>query len=106
MARAASLEMSSVISRARRVDGTTAMALSLGPLLAPHRKHGRLSLRVERLPQQARFSAGNRNNDGSWSLATDELDNLSYQLPEDFDQAHTLAIRIISLTGGNTLAVI
>ena len=58
MARAVNLEMSGVISRARRADGLKAITLNLGPLLAPHRKHGRLSLRIERLPQQARFSAG------------------------------------------------
>ena len=77
MARAASLEASGVIARARRVDGMKVISLNLGPLLSPHRRHGRLSLRVERLPQQARFSHGSRNNDGSWSLATDELDDLS-----------------------------
>lgn len=92
--------MRSTITRAGQ-----GMQLNLAPLIAPHRKHGRISIRVERLPQQARFSRGNRNSNGSWSLASDELDDLFYSVP-DGTPDHTLAIRIVNLTGGNTLAVI
>jgi hypothetical protein len=81
--------------------------LKLGPLLAPYRKHGRLSLRIERMPQLARLSAGRNNGNGSWSLGGDELDELSYMVPESAG-AHSLAIRVISVdrAAGNTLAVL
>ena len=116
MARAAHLDMSSTIARANRTDDATrdagslapprSIPLDLAPLLAPHKKHGRLSLRIERLPQKSRLSAGSRNNDGSWSLATDELEDLIYQLAPGFDAEHSLGIRIVSLAHGSTLAVL
>ncbi len=114
MARAAHLDMSSTIARAHDAqrDGAGSLAaprcipLNIAPLLAPHKKHGRLSLRIERLPQKSRLSRGSRNNDGSWSLATDELEDLTYQLPPGLDADHSLGIRIISLAHGNTLAVL
>jgi hypothetical protein len=83
-----------------------AIPLALTPLLSPHRKHGRLCLRVEKLPQLARLSAGRNNGDSSWSLAIDELEDLAYLPPEGMEEAHTLAIRIISLEGGSTLEVV
>jgi hypothetical protein len=55
-------------------EGPGAVALELAPLIAPYRKHGRLSLRVERLPPRARLSHGHDNGDRSWSLRPDELD--------------------------------
>ena len=71
--------------------------LELAPLLKPYRKHGKLSLRVERVQQLARLSRGRNNGDGSWSLGTDELDDLEYLFPEGSDATHTLAIRIIGV---------
>jgi hypothetical protein len=83
-----------------------AIPLDLAPLLAPHKKHGRVSIRVERLPQQARLSRGTRNSDGSWSLTRDELEDLQLLVPEGSGAAHKLSVRIISLAGGNTLALV
>lgn len=100
MARAAQVDMRSTITRAGQ-----SIPIALAPLVAPYRKHGRISVRVERLPQNARFSHGNRNSNGSWSLASDELDNLTYQVAEGTTE-HTLAVRIINLSGGETLAVL
>jgi hypothetical protein len=80
--------------------------LDLAPLLAPYKRQGRLSLRVERLPQLARLSAGHKNGDGSWSLNTDELEDLKYFVPEGAEGEHALAIRIVSLAGGQTLALV
>ena len=80
--------------------------LDLAPLVTPYKKHGRLSLRVERMPQQARLSKGTRNSDGSWSLTRDDLEDLEFSIPADAAATHKLAVRIISLVGGNTLAVI
>lgn len=113
MARAAQID-SSTVGRTRRANGVAqggddeprVIPIALAPLLAPYKKQGRLSLRIERLPQLARFSKGSKNNDGSWSVAPDELEDLTYQLPEGMNADHTLAIRIVSLTGGNTLAVV
>lgn len=84
------------------------IALDLGPLIAPYRRHGRLSLRVERLPHRARLSRGHNNGDRSWSLMSDELEGLSYLPPREAAGACTLGIRIVSLDGGNglTLALI
>src|SRR5882672_5997114 len=68
------------------------IALDLGPLVAPYRKHGRLSLRVERLPHRARLSRGHNNGDRSWSLMSDELEGLSYLPPKEAAGACTLGI--------------
>ena len=53
-------------------------------------------LRVEKLPQLARFSAGQNNGDGSWSLLLDELEDLVYFAPKTVSGDHTLAIRLIA----------
>src|SRR5258707_5754265 len=84
-----------------------AIPINLAPLLSPYKGHGRLSLRIERLPQQARLSAGRNNGDNSWSLTLDQLEDLTYLPPEGMDDAHSLAVRIIGLDGGgSTLAVL
>src|SRR5258707_14966607 len=57
--------------------------LDLAALLAPYKRHGRLTLRVERMPQRAKLSAGRNNGDGSWSLASDELEDLNYLVPSN-----------------------
>lgn len=80
------------------------VALNVAPMIAPYRKHGRLSLRIERAPQNARLSHGTRNNDGTWSLASDELDNLFLQMPEAPKKDLKLGVRIIGLIDGSTLA--
>jgi hypothetical protein len=84
------------------------VALELAPLIAPYRKHGRLSLRVERLPHRARLSRGHNNGDRSWSLMSDELDGLAYLPPKGTPQSCTLGIRIVSLDAGDgtTLALL
>lgn len=85
-----------------------AIPLDLAPLIAPYRRHGRLSLRVERLPPRARLSRGHNNGDRSWSLLSDELDDLTYLPPKGALELCTLGIRIVSLDGGDggTLALI
>jgi Bacterial SH3 domain len=82
--------------------------LDLAPLIAPYRKHGRLSLRVERLPHRARLSRGQNNGDRSFSLAPDDLDGVLYLPPNGATEMPTLAVRIISLDGGDgaTLALL
>ncbi len=82
--------------------------LHIAPLLKPYRKYGRLSIRVERLPNQARLSSGRNNGDNSWSLTYDELEDLNFLAPESADIYKPLAIRIISLDDGNasTLALL
>ena len=80
----------------------------LAPLLAPYKKRGRMTLRIERLPPLSRLSQGRNNGDHSWSLASDEIEDLSYLVPENIQDEHTLAIRIIGLGSGagNTIAVL
>jgi len=82
--------------------------LDLLPLLKPFKRSGRLALRIERLPQRAKFSAGRRNSDGSWSLASDELEDLNYLIPSNIAAAHELTIRIMKFDDGaaSTLKVI
>jgi len=82
--------------------------IDLAPLVAPYRRHGRLSVRVERLPPRARLSHGHFNSDRSWSLALDELDGVTYLPATQADIAPTLALRIIRLDGGDggTLALL
>jgi hypothetical protein len=84
-----------------------AIPLKLAPLLQPYRKEGRLSLRVEHMQQRARLSRGRNNGDGSWSLASDELDDLEYLSPEGMGDAQSLSVRIIGLDqDGTTLAIL
>ncbi len=85
---------------------THSVALNLAPLLAPHRKQGRLSLRIERMPQGTRLSRGTRNNDNTWSLASDELDDLTVLLPESTQKEFKIGVRVISLLNGSTLATV
>ncbi|HKQ45067.1 MAG TPA: hypothetical protein VJS47_06720 [Rhizomicrobium sp.] len=75
--------------------------LELAPLLAPYKRHGRLSLRLEYVPQMARLSAGRNNGDGSWSLASDELEGLMYQVPGNQAREHTLLLRVMSFKDGD-----
>ncbi len=100
----------SVDRTVRVVASTSALApipLKLAPLVAPYKKHGKLSLRVERMPQQARLSAGRNNGNNSWSLTLDELEDLAFLPPDSMEQAPTLAVRIIALDhDGETLAVL
>src|ERR1043166_699784 len=77
-----------------------AIPLKLAGLLTPYRRHGRLSLRVERMPQLARLSGGRNNGNNSWSLASDALDDLFYLPPEGDFEPHTLAVRVIGLEEG------
>ena len=84
-----------------------AIPIKLAPLLSPYKRHGRLSLRIERLPQLARLSSGRNNGDNSWSLTLDQLEDLTYLPPAGMEEAHSLAVRIIGLDGGgSTLAVL
>ncbi len=79
---------SSVASRAIPID--------LRPVIQAYRKRGRFMLRVEKLPQQARFSAGQNNGDGSWSLQLDELEELVYFAPKTARGEHALSIRLVA----------
>ena len=57
--------------------------------------------------QLARLSRGRNNGDGSWSLASDELDDLEYLTPEGMGDVLSLSIRIIGLDqDGTTLAIV
>ena len=103
---AAAEALAAAATLARGIEDTPGeIALDLAPLIAPYRKHGRLSLRVERLPNRARLSRGHNNGDRSWSLMSDELDDLAYLPPKGALEICTLAIRIVSADGG-TLALI
>jgi len=73
-----------------------AIPIDLRPVISAYRKRGRFQLRVEKLPQSARFSAGQNNGDGSWSLLLDELEDLVYFAPKSISGDHKLAIRLIA----------
>jgi DNA repair exonuclease SbcCD ATPase subunit len=87
---------------------TGGIPLTLTPLVAPYRRHGQLSIRVERLPNGARLSRGRNNGDRTWSLGLNDLDDVLYQPPQGMEEALTLAVRILSLDGdhGSTLALL
>jgi len=70
------------------------------PLLKPHKAAGRLCLRVERLPQGAKMSAGRRNTDNSWSLASDELEGLHYLVNSNVAPEHELTVRVMNFVDG------
>jgi hypothetical protein len=91
-----------------RAPDRQSTVLTLRPLLTPFKGRGRLFLRIEKMPQQASLSAGHRNSDGSWSLASDELEDLTYLVPPHAAGDHALTIRVTALDGGEatTLKVI
>jgi hypothetical protein len=82
--------------------------IDLAPLVAPYRRQGRLTLRVERLPHRARLSHGQINSDRSFSLTLDELEGLQYLPPPGGGDPPTLSIRVIRIGAGDasTLAVL
>jgi hypothetical protein len=82
------------------------VALDLAPLIAPFKSRGRITLRIERVPQRARLSAGRNNGDSSWSLGTDEIEGLEYQAPDGDTTARVLTLRILSVEGGVPVASI
>jgi predicted nucleic acid-binding Zn-ribbon protein len=86
---------------------TPAIPLDIASLLGPYRKHGRLALRIEQMPQTSRMSHGRNNGDRSWSIAEHELNDLSYHLPEGAVDDHALMVRVVGLDqDGATLAVL
>jgi hypothetical protein len=95
-------------TKANKAAAPSAIPIELTALLSPYREYGRLSLRVERLPNRARLSHGRNNGDRTWSLTLDDLEGLSYLPPEGMNEAHVLGIRIINLDHdyGATLAVL
>jgi Bacterial SH3 domain len=78
------------------------------PLLKPFKRAGRLCLRIERLPQGAKLSAGRRSTDNSWSLASDELEDLDYLVSSNVSLDHELTIRVMTFEDGeaSTLKVL
>jgi len=86
---------------------TPAIPLDIASLLGPYRRHGRLALRIEQMPQTSRMSRGRNNGDRSWSIAEHELNDLSYHLPEGAIDDHALMVRVVGLDqDGATLAVL
>jgi hypothetical protein len=108
VAAAEAIAAAGALARVREEDTPQEIPLELSTLIAPYRKHGRLSLRVERLPPRARLTRGHNNGDRSWSLMSDELDGLAYLPPGGASEGCTLGIRIVSLDGGDgaTLALL
>ena len=82
-----------------------ATGIDLSPLIEAYKGYGKLTLRLENLPAKARFSAGMRAGERSWSLTPDDLPGLNYLLPEDTSADHTVKVRIIGMERGDTLAV-
>jgi hypothetical protein len=78
------------------------------PLLKPFKSAGRLCLRIERLPQGAKLSAGRRSTDNSWSLASDELEDLEYLVSSNVSPDHELTVRVMTFEDGaaSTLKVV
>ncbi len=85
-----------------------AIPVDLRKVVAPYRSHGRLSIRVERMPAPARFSAGRNNGDNSWSFTLDELEDLLYLPGAPLDDEQMLAVRIVGVdsTDAATIAVL
>ncbi len=75
------------------------------PLLKAHKKSGRLSLRIERLPQGAKFSAGRRGEDNSWVLASDELEDLEFLVSSHVARDYQFTVRVMAFEGGEISTV-
>jgi hypothetical protein len=85
---------------------TRQIPFDLRPLLEPYKHVGKVTVRVEKVPQRGRFSAGKNNGNQSWSLTADELEGLLYILPADIDEPHSLGIRVVSQVDGTSVAVL
>ena len=85
-----------------------AISVDLRSVISAYRRRGRFMLRIENLPQLARFSAGQNNGNCTWSLQLDELEDLVYFAPKSAHADHTLSIRLIAKdeTEAFTIAVI
>jgi hypothetical protein len=70
------------------------------PLLKPHKAAGRLCLRIERLPQGAKLSAGHRSANDSWSLASDELEDLHFLVSSNVARDYELTVRLMTILDG------
>ena len=96
--------------RARSVSDPAGapVTLDLKPLIAPYKRNRALTIRVERLLHGARLTQGRNNGDRSYSLALDDVEDLEYLPPGASYEAHTLAVRVVSVEGGDgeTVAVI
>lgn len=77
-------------------------------LLRPHKKAGRLRLRIERLPQGTKLSAGRRNEDNSWSLASDELEDLHFLASSNIARDYEITVRVMTFENDeiSTLSVV
>ena len=82
--------------------------LHLLPLLKPHKRSGRLCLKVEQLPRGVTLSAGHRDDDGAWVLEPEELENLNCLIPPNAAAPQDLTIRIVNAGNGkqSTLKVL
>jgi hypothetical protein len=79
----------------RGTPASRSIPLDIKSAIAPYKGRRRLSLRIEGIPQSARLSAGTNNGDGTWSLALDEIEDLSY-LPSEGSGDRALRLRVIS----------
>jgi hypothetical protein len=95
-------------SSSRRSVDLPEIPLDLKPLISPYRSHRRLTVRIEKLPQSARLSAGTNNGDRTWSLTLDELEGLSYIPQEGVCKEQMLSVRLIANDeiGASTVALI
>jgi hypothetical protein len=84
------------------------MPVDFRPLLKSHQAAGRLCLRIERLPQGAKLSAGRRGADNSWSLASDELEDLHFLVSSNVSRDYELTVRLMTFEDGevSTLKVV
>ena len=97
-------------ARLASLDASTvarAIPLDLSPIVEPYKGSSRrLSLRVEHVPPLARLSRGRNNGDNSWSLGSDELEDLLYIPPDNFQNTHTLSVRVLSVEDAATVALL
>lgn len=90
----------------QRQEQLQATGIDFTPLVEPYKGYGKLTLRLEQLPARARFSAGTRAGERSWSLTPDDLNGLKYLLPDGTTVDHSVKVRVIGMERGDTLAML
>lgn len=90
----------------QRQEQLQATGIDFSPLVEPYKGYGKLTLRLEQMPPRARFSAGMRAGERSWSLTPDDLNGLKYLLPDGTSVDHSVKVRVIGMERGDTLAVL
>ena len=83
----------------------SAIALSIDASLTDTDGSEVLQVVVTGVPEGATLSAGSDNGDGSWTLASDELEGLTVSPPQNFSGSFDLGVAVTTVDGDDTSTI-